>query len=137
MGYRSEVRTILQEKDFNELSEKMDDFCKKQYAQDADGYNIMKGLDIKHECTGYDEDGKETKYIYFGWDYIKWYDCDGLIELFEKCLYEFDEYHFVRIGEDLSDIEEHHNLTKTDVDCIQISRHFDDPFEWTPKEGSV
>jgi len=137
MGYRSEVRILLPEKDFNELVEKTQEFCKTNsgMSYDPDGYNVFKHLDIRQERTGSDEDGNEVKYVYFGWDYIKWYDCDGLVSFIEREILELEDYHFVRIGENWDDLDEYHKLDKTDVDCIGVIRCFDETLEKTKGEN--
>jgi CRISPR/Cas system endoribonuclease Cas6 (RAMP superfamily) len=86
----------------------------------------MDELDIKQERTGYTENRKPIEYVYFGWDWVKWYPSHNDINFIENFITDLDEVHFVRIGEEKTDIEEIYNLQETDVEGIQISRHFDE-----------
>jgi hypothetical protein len=119
MGYCSDVRILIEEKNFNKLCEK----SKKEFPK----WSFMDKLDIKHKCIGKDDKGNEILYIYFGWNCVKfYYDEAELVENFVKGL---DEFHYVRIGENWDDIDEYYNLNKTDVDCISVSRGFYDPIQ--------
>jgi hypothetical protein len=109
MGYYSDVRILIKEKDFNKL-------CKQAKQKFPD--SLMEHIDIKTTRTG-----KDTKYIYFGWDCIKFYYEEA--EYIENFVKDLNDFHFVRVGEELTDIDEHYNL-QTDVDCIQIVRYFEE-----------
>jgi hypothetical protein len=103
MGYRSNVTTVItveNKKNFKkylkELKELKDDESMKELIDDA-------------EFTDNGVDG-----IRLSWESIKWYNCLGSypeIIAFENWLDKIAEdedtsYHFVRIGEDLDDVEE-------------------------------
>jgi len=122
MGYYSEVRILMEEESYNKLCEISKAKCKTE-----DDYDIMASIDIKQERTGKDENDKKIKYIYFGWDNLKWYEghCE-YVDLVHDFLLELDEYHFIRIGENWDDLVEDYHLNKTDVDCIGIIRGFDE-----------
>jgi hypothetical protein len=113
MGYCSDVRILIEKRNFNKLRKQ----AKEKF---PNGY--MDCLDIKEERIGKAAD-KEIKYTYFGWNGVKFYDEEAeWIEQFAKNLKEF---HYVRIGESWDDIDEYYNLNNA-VDCIQVIRRFDD-----------
>jgi hypothetical protein len=116
MGYYSDIRILIEEKNFKKL-------CRKSKAKFPE-YSFMDCIDIKQERIGKDENDREIKYIYFGWNCAKFYCEDA--ELIEDFVKGLDEFHYVRIGENWDDLDEHYNLNKTDVDCIQVIRRFDD-----------
>jgi hypothetical protein len=124
MGYCSDVRILIEEKNFNKLCKK----SKKEFPK----YSFMDCIDIKQERVGKNTDNNEVKYIYFGWDCVKFYYEEA--ELVENFVKDLDEFHYVRIGENLDDIDEQYNLNKTDVDCIQVIRGFADPVQIETRE---
>lgn len=94
MGYRSEVCCLInvpedyKPENFKELEQKINEPIKELFNK-----------------VYFNE-----KSILLYSSYIKWYDSYEDIQLFNKFLEENDcEYHFVRIGEDLEDIEEQYN----------------------------
>lgn len=125
MGYYSDVRILIEQKDFNKLSRRM----KKFYGENKDMLNMIEVTDIKQKRTGVEyETDKKINYVYFGWDSIKWsrqYDDIGLIQDF---ISELDECHFMRMGETNTDVEDTHTIGKSDVECIDFCRYFADPF---------
>jgi hypothetical protein len=84
----------------------------------------MDCLDVKARRIGKDATNKEIKYIYFGWNYITFHDDES--EWIKEFVRNLKDYHLVSIGEEWDDIVESYHLNKTDVDCIQIIRGFDD-----------
>lgn len=119
MGYRSDVRIIIKETDFQRLEE----YVKKEMGGEEVCY-LMKNKDVKTERLA--DDG--TKYIYFGWDDVKWYKySQGYKEvcLIDEFIMGLDSFHYAIIGEDLDDIEEHYNLDG-EVEGIDIIRKFND-----------
>jgi hypothetical protein len=124
MGYCSDVRILIEEKNFNKLCKK----SKKEFPK----HSFMDCIDIKQERIGKADQDKEVKYIYFGWDCVKFYYEEA--EFIENFVKDLDEFHYVRIGENLDDIDEQHNLNKTDVECIQIMRGFCEPINLMDKE---
>ena len=72
MGYNSDVRFLIEEKNFNRLCKKME----KHYLSKPESHNLMKHLDVKQFRTGCCfESKKQIRYVYFGWNCVKWYEC--------------------------------------------------------------
>jgi len=96
MGYRSDVRILIPEKDFNELCNRM----RKKLLQEKINSNLLDHLCIRQVRSGteFGENGKQVKYVYFGWDSIKWYNTFTDVELIEDFLLELDDYHFIRLA---------------------------------------
>lgn len=120
MGYRSDVRILIKEKDFNIMEKHVKDKMKKEECY------IIGNYDIKKER--YTNDSK-TKFIYFGWNDIKWYS-DEPKEYKEVCLIDdfvkgLNDYHFVRMGEGFDDLEEFCEL-RSYIECIEIIRKFEE-----------
>jgi len=119
MGYTSDIRFLVPLADYT----KMKGDCQAKY---GDGSLF---ISLNKEEIRKDGDGKE--FMYFGWNCIKWYTNlnDGdyrEIDDIEEAVYGCGQYHKVRIGEDCSDIEEDFDLGNSSVDCIEITRGFDE-----------
>jgi hypothetical protein len=117
MGYYSDVRILIEEKDF-------DDLYKQATTTYGEG-SLLNFLDVKQRRQVTDENNNTFKYVYFGWNCIKFHFAEA--DFIENFVLMLEEYHIVRIGEELDDIVEYHNLNKSNVDCIQIIRGFEDP----------
>lgn len=144
MGYYSDVRLTVSKKGYKKLRKYVDEEAKKVATPDYD-YNLLNNADIfkvRHV-------GDDAEFL-IGWNYIKWYEShtpgwyddiriiiNGLKQLRDDRL----SYHFSRIGEDLTDIDE--DYWDDDEDPIDsymyIERHFnDDDFEGEDyKEGGI
>lgn len=103
MGYRSDVRIRLTKEDYEKLKIGFEPIAKQfNYNMFAD-----ENLDVYKEQNNvtvfnYEDDNytSETKdCIYFGWNWVKWYDgfedVDYIMDFIQKCKY----YAFCRIGE--------------------------------------
>ena len=122
MGYRSDVRIILPEAKFNALDEKL------RAMEYFPGYDVKSVRNEDADAVKrYSPEREPTRFVYFGWNYIKWYDGE-FVNAVESAIYESENYHFMRLGEDYSDIEENYQLHDVWVDCISINRYFDDDF---------
>ena len=144
MGYYSDVRLTLSKKGYKKLRKYVDEEAKKVATPGYD-CNLLNHTDIfkvKHI--------KDNTEFLIGWNYIKWYESrelgwyddiriiiNGLKQLRDDRL----SYHFSRIGEDLTDIDEDYWDDDEDpIDSyIYIERHFnDDDFEGEDyKEGGI
>ena len=98
MGYRSEVALALRKKDYEELLAKASMFEEEDKRLDS-LVNFLKFPDeLLRDNSGH---------VVLHWDWIKWYDegddplCTWVMENLP------DIYHFVRIGEDNDDTDEH------------------------------
>ena len=112
MGYRSEVAIVIGEDDFNEL--KRNDKVRE----------LLKCAEI----IRYLNSSQNIISIY--WDWIKWYETYEDVNIIENFLDNLQEkehsYHFVRVGEELEDIEERYYEGENDEletwDYVGISR---------------
>jgi len=117
MGYRSDIRFLIPITDY----EKLKGDCRLKHGNNS----LFTALD-KKEIRKTD-DGKE--FMYFGWDNIKWYTgTEGYEEIddIENAVYDCNEHHMVRIGEDNDDIEEVYNISDSDVEAIKFIRAFEE-----------
>jgi len=118
MDYRSDIRILLTNKDYFDLK----DECIAKYG-DNSHFNKLDREETRKDCNG-------KRYIYFGWDCIEWHinfnnEDRKEVDLIEERLREFEEYHKVRIGEDIiEDIEEEYHLEDSLVEPIHIIRAF-------------
>lgn len=100
MGYRSDVAVMI-------TAENKENF--KKYLEELKNDPLLKQLVSYGKMADNGRDG-----IRLNWESIKWYDTFGTfpeINAFEEWLDKIVEdeetsYHFVRIGEDLEDVEE-------------------------------
>ena len=122
MGYRNDIRVLLPKKNFNALDKKLrkmeffPEYDIKSFRnEDADAVKL------------YSPKRKPIQFVYFGWDYIKWGN-DELVEAVEDAVFESEYYHFIRIGEEYSDIEESYGLEDAFINCISVVRYFDDNY---------
>jgi len=124
MGYYSDIRILIEESEFYRLSSKLQEYY--ESVKDKAIYDLIQNLVIKQVRTGItlDESKEEIRYIYFGWNDLKWYGRFRDVEIVEDFLLELDEYHYIRMGETPTDIYEVHNLEKTNVKCIEFARYF-------------
>ena len=120
MGYRSDVRILLPETEFNALDERLRAM---EYFPDYD-IKTFRDEDV-NEVKRYSPEREPKRFVYFGWDSIKW--CGGeFVETVCSAIYESENFHFMRIGEDYTDIDERYGLEDAWINCITLNRYFDD-----------
>ena len=121
MGYRSDVRIITSKKGFEELKS----FVNKYLGERDCNYNLLNSLEIENN---------KGDQIYFGWDYIKWYDgFDGyedvtaIVEGLDYINEKGYGYRFARLGEDYDDYEEKYDDGDNEdwLDWINVIRKFE------------
>ena len=105
MGYCSDIRVILRKEDFERLKERMANFTYEN---------------PNHHCVLFNDDfiniiEENEDYIKFGWEYLKWYypEYPEVKTIQDFITDECEEYFFLRVGEEIGDIEEH--------DCLEYS----------------
>ena len=101
MGYRSDIRIRLTKEDFKRLKK---EFEEKLIKTEILNWNLFEHLNIYKEeddCPYfYGEDGEHSiDAVYFGWNYLKWYDGYKDVEFIENFIFECEYYSFIRIGE--------------------------------------
>ncbi|MCL2061180.1 MAG: hypothetical protein FWH03_00950 [Firmicutes bacterium] len=123
MGYANDVRVLLPEAEFNALDKKLrEKGCFREY--DVKGFRSEGADDVKK----YSPEREPLRFVYFGWNCISWYN-DEFVDAVESAVYASENCHFMRMGEEHTDVEESYGLTNAHIDCISISRHFDDEYE--------
>ncbi len=110
MGYRSDVAICLKKEDYEELARRAEEL------ED----NIIAIADLVY----FDE---KNEVAIIRWGCIKWYNGYPEVDLVEKFLNELDEqgkpFHYINIGEELTDIEERCGTWEDGICCrIHICR---------------
>lgn len=126
MGYRSDVRIITGVEGFKKLQEFVENYLKERKL-DVKEYNLLNSLDIESK-------GKEQ--IYFGWNYVKWYegdypDVDAIMDGLDYL--EDNDYsiRYMRIGEDREDYDDRYfdgNKEEVNLEYPTMTREFDDDY---------
>ena len=127
MGYRSDVRIIVSKKGYEKFKEYFMEYFNEKIKSEEDkinAYNLLEHIDIKSE----NED-----YVYFGWNYVKWYDgiymeVDAVMNSLYKLAENDYSYRYARIGEQYDDIEEQNFDSEKEgyLEYPYIIREFDD-----------
>lgn len=108
MGYRSQVRIRLRKEDYERL---VKEFEEDKTIQNAGCSNLFRQLDkyVEEQRYKYYENindnwvEKNVDTVYFGWDYVKWYDGYEDVDFIMDWLVKDDKmpYAFTRIGESM------------------------------------
>ena len=141
MGYRSDVRIVMSKNGFKEFKKQVKNHIRNYKRRNIvkgsvsdeynSVYNLLDNVDISKEYV--DDKNK----IYFGWDYLKWYDgyeeVDAIMDSLSKLEDKGYGYSFARLGESQSDYEElYANPTFKDninyLDMPPLIREFDDNY---------
>ncbi len=124
MGYRSEVRVLLPEEEFNAMDKKL------SALEDGKPYRYeIKQIRLEYDSN---EPGKTPKkYVYFGWDWIKWDDEYEDVRIVSETIEESEDCQFMRFGEDMDDTDAIYKL-EGNVEGIGYRRGFDDEEEKPP-----
>ena len=122
MGYRSDVRIRTTKEGYEMMKKEIDKYLNEKVENHLDytPENLLKHTDNT------DNDGKV---VTMDWNYIKWYEeypeimavSNALGMLREKDI----DFQFMRIGEDLNDIEEEWNVNNDSFDSFYVSRNFE------------
>ena len=132
MGYRSDVRIRLTKKDYEKMKAQFE-----KEVVDIVGFNLFdeKNLNVYKElknfsCWKMTDDGEDIEEthdcVFFGWNWVKWYDNYADVKFIMEFLDECDQYAFCRIGESgEGDVETH----ERNMDMIGFHYVFDDEEE--------
>jgi len=111
MGYRSDVRIMTTSKGWD-IIQKNAEACKQAQI-------MLENTTVFH---------KTDEYVYLGWNDEKWYDdfdeVQNIMNSLEEIAENGEDYHYVRIGEDLTDMEE--RSAEWSIPYVSWSRSFDD-----------
>ena len=121
MGYRSDVRIRTTKKGFEILEKEIQNKLKEKNL--TEDYNLLKVAKI----TVTIEDGKDA--VTIDWECIKWYqgykDVDIVMSSLSTLAEENIDYQYMRIGEEIADIEEIWNVNNDSFEGFYCSRNFE------------
>ena len=120
MGYRSDVKYVI-------------DFTSKEAKTAFMAQVRMIGGALQEALDETTSDDRYTNRIYFSADNVKWYDSYGDVKSHNRLMEMAEEqppemcngYHFVRIGEEVDDIETRYGGEEPPYDAINIHRSVD------------
>lgn len=126
MGYRSDIRIVTSKDGFEKLKEFVKNYLEEKKV-DTKEYNLLEELEVKLE-------GKNQ--IYFGWNYLKWYDgyvdVDAIMEGIDYLEENEYSYRYMIIGESYDDCEERSydgdKDKETYLEYPSMIREFDDDY---------
>lgn len=101
MGYRSEVGIVFKKSDENLFYDKMREW---DASHIGDGESAEELLEYANKETLYSDSLKENCVV-LSWTCVKWYDTYPAVQFFESIKRDID-IDFVRIGEEIGDIED-------------------------------
>ena len=121
MGYRSDIRIRTTKKGFEILEKEIQKKLKeKELTED---YNLLKMAEI----TVKTED--KTEVVTIDWQYLKWYESYAEVNIIMSSLSALAEkdidYQYMRIGEEIDDIEEIWSVNNDSFDSFYCSRIFE------------
>lgn len=124
MGYRSDVKIRTTKEGYEVMKKFVEDYIKKNVAEDAQGldWNLLNHAEITEA-----EDN-----VTLDWYNLKWYECcDGYedVDAIMKSLDELSnkniDYQYMRIGEEIDDVEEKCSINNNSFDSFYVSRNFE------------
>lgn len=125
MGYRSDCRLRTTKKGYEIMKTEIDKYLeekKKTGDRDFD----YEPKNIFEYCNKIDV---ENEVVTADWNYMKWYDDYTEIMAFNNALGILQEkdidYQFMRVGENLEDIEERWSVNNDSFDSFYVSREFE------------
>lgn len=126
MGYRSDIRIVTSKNGFEKLKEFVKNYLEEKKV-DTKEYNLLEELEVKVE-------GKNQ--IYFGWNYLKWYDgyldVDAIMEGIDYLGENEYSYRYMIIGESYDDCQEQSYDGDKDKEIYleypSMIREFDDDY---------
>lgn len=125
MGYRSDIRIRTTAEGYEVMKKFVEKYIEEKVPQEKRNvydYNLLKAA-IKTEMSGI---------ITLDWNYMKWYEGEmgyedvtaimkSLDELSEKDI----DYQYMRIGEEIDDIDERWKVNNDSFDSFYVSRIFE------------
>ena len=122
MGYRSDVRIRTTKEGYEVMKNFVEKYIKENLKEDelkGYDYNLLNSAEITEA-----EDS-----ITLDWTYLKWYD--GIFKEVDAVMNSLDilsdkniDYQYMRIGEEIDDIEERWSINNDSFDDFYISRTF-------------
>lgn len=113
MGYYSDVAIAVQKKDYFKLKQEISSLF-------SDSELKNKSLNLIEAAQKTEIQIDKEKYVVLKWQSIKWFNDFEEISFIEKFLKKIPHHDFIRIGEEMDDIEEyqgtHHYLIEVQRD---------------------
>lgn len=100
MGYYSDVAIAVQKKDYLKLKQAISSLCSAAELKN-------KSLNLIEAAKKKEIQIDKEKYVVLKWQSIKWYNDFEEISFIEKFLKKIPHHDFIRIGEEMDDIEEY------------------------------
>ena len=124
MGYRSNVRIRTTKKGLETMEKSIEKYIKENIEEEK-----LKGYD--YNLLNSAEKTETDKSITLDWEYVKWYeDIDGYEDV-DAIMYSLDmleeediDYQYMRIGEEIDDIDERWCINNDSFDGFYIRRTF-------------
>ena len=119
MGYRSDVRIRTTKEGFDIIKKEIDKTIKEKQLEED--FNLLKYGTVHIE--------ESINTVTIDWTYIKWYESYKDVQLIMGALNILKEknidYQYMRIGEDIDDIEEIWNIENGSFESFYCSRTFE------------
>ena len=124
MGYRSNVRIRTTKEGFETMKKNVEKYIKENISEEnlkGYDYNLLNSAEITEAGNS----------ITLDWSWVKWYDgiqgyedVDAIMNSLDILDEENIDYQYMRIGEEVDDIEERWNINNDSFDSFYISRNF-------------
>lgn len=119
MGYRSDIRIRTTKKGYEIMKAEVENFLKENNLDVL--WNLLKNNGVEIE--------EIDNVVTIDWNWLKWYEEYKDVQAIMKSLSILSEknidYQYMRIGEELDDIEEIWNINNNSFDSFYVSRHFE------------
>ena len=121
MGYRSDVRIRTTKEGYEVMKNFVEKYIKEKELKGTD-WNLLEHA-IKTEMEGI---------ITLDWNYMKWYEGEKGYEDVDAIMKSLDildekgiDYQYMRIGEEIDDIDERWEINNDSFDSFYVSRGFE------------
>lgn len=121
MGYRSDIRIRTTKEGYEVMKKFVEDYIKEKELKGI-GWNLLEYAEITEA-----EDS-----ITLDWTDLKWYEGISGYEDVDAIMYSLDElsdkdidYQYIRIGEEVNDIDERWEINNNSFDSFYINRSFE------------
>ena len=123
MGYRSDCRLRTTKEGYEIMKKEIDKYLKKAKKEKEFDYEPKNIFEYCNKIV------VENEIVTADWNYMKWYDDYTEIMAFNNALGILQEkdidYQFMRVGENLEDIEERWSVNNDSFDSFYVSREFE------------
>lgn len=124
MGYRSDCRLRTTKEGYEIMKKEIDKYLKKAKKEKDFDYEPKNVFEYCEKIN------IENEIVTADWNYMKWYEDYTEIRAFNNALGILQDkdidFQFMRIGENLEDIEERWSVLNGSFDSFYVSREFED-----------